>query len=256
VERPAIFSRGNFRVCLLGLREARSSSVSVTAKLQCRVRTFSTAPGTSPSVRATKLFFVRTNSASSRTLANAKSSKFFGAPEATALGTLDMRIGFAFCLELHAKGYEKIYKLAHTNSVEPALILIPCPWHEVRDRTQPMRISKVPSAVASGAPKNLEDLAFASVRELAEFRSKRKKFRRSALTEMYLGRLKKYDPTLKFAVTLTEERAPRAGQAGRRGNCRGKISRAAPRLAVGRQGFAGDEGRSNDVGWQVDSKAR
>src|SRR5206468_9221777 len=28
-----------------------------------------------------------------------------------------------------------------------------------------------------------------------------------SLTEMYLGRLKKYDATLKFVVTLTEERA-------------------------------------------------
>src|SRR6184192_2394230 len=68
-----------------------------------------------------------------------------------------------------------------------------------------MRLSKAPN-VAAGAPKNLEDLAFASVRELAEL-VRTKRVSSLALTEMYLGRLKKYDGTLKFVVTLTEERA-------------------------------------------------
>src|SRR6184192_1413228 len=68
-----------------------------------------------------------------------------------------------------------------------------------------MRLSKAPN-VAAGAPKNLEDLAFASVRELAEL-VRTKKVSSVALTEMYLQRLKKYDSTLKFVVTLTEERA-------------------------------------------------
>src|SRR5204863_2529795 len=43
-------------------------------------------------------------------------------------------------------------------------------------------------------------------RELAEL-MRSKKVSSSALTEMYLGRLKRYDPLLKFTVTLTEERA-------------------------------------------------
>jgi len=68
-----------------------------------------------------------------------------------------------------------------------------------------MRMSKAPN-VAASAPKNVEDLAFASVRELAEL-VRTRKVSSVALTEMYLGRLKKYDVTLKFAVTLTEERA-------------------------------------------------
>src|SRR5438045_7696724 len=54
--------------------------------------------------------------------------------------------------------------------------------------------------------KKVEDLACASVRELAEL-VRTKKVSSSALTEMYLGRLKRYDPLLKFTVTLTEERA-------------------------------------------------
>jgi Asp-tRNA(Asn)/Glu-tRNA(Gln) amidotransferase A subunit family amidase len=68
---------------------------------------------------------------------------------------------------------------------------------------KPMRISKAPSIAA---PNNLDDLAFASVRQLAEL-VRTKKVSSLALTEMCLRRLKKYDPTLKFVVTLTEDRA-------------------------------------------------
>jgi Asp-tRNA(Asn)/Glu-tRNA(Gln) amidotransferase A subunit family amidase len=106
-----------------------------------------------------------------------------------------------------AKGYEEIYALHMANSVEPALIFDPVPpgmkFETVR---KPVRISKAARSAASGAPRNLEDLAFAGVRELAEL-IRTRKVSSAALTEMYLDRLKKYDPTLKFVVTLTEERA-------------------------------------------------
>jgi hypothetical protein len=106
-----------------------------------------------------------------------------------------------------AKGYEEIYKLHIPNSVEPALLFDPVlPGMKFETVRKPMRISSASNLAASGVPKNLEDLAFASVRELAEL-VRTKKVSSVALTEMYLGRLKKYDPTLKFVVTLTEERA-------------------------------------------------
>ena len=105
-----------------------------------------------------------------------------------------------------AKGYEEIYKLKIPNSVDPALIFDPVlPGMKFETQKRPMRMSKAPKS-AAGAPKNLEDLAFASVRELAEL-VRTKKVSSVELTEMYLGRLKKYDPLLKFTVTLTEERA-------------------------------------------------
>src|SRR5262252_312547 len=109
-------------------------------------------------------------------------------------------------LNEHAKGYEEIYKLKIPNSVDPAVVFDPVlPGMKFETERKPMRMSKAPK-VAASAPKNLEDLAFASVRELAEL-VRTKKVSSVALTEMYLGRLKKYDPTLKFTVTLTEERA-------------------------------------------------
>src|SRR6267143_3285869 len=110
-------------------------------------------------------------------------------------------------LNEQAKGYEEIYKLHIPNSVEPALLFDPVlPGMKFETERKPLRMSKVPSVGALGAPKNLEDLAFASVRDLAEL-VRLKKVSSIALTEMYLGRLKKYDPALRFGVRLTEERA-------------------------------------------------
>src|SRR5207248_9312085 len=80
------------------------------------------------------------------------------------------------------------------------------PGMKFQTERKPMRISKASSSATAGAPKNLEDLAFASARELSEL-VRAKKVSSFALTEMYLGRLKKYDLTLKFVVTLTEDRA-------------------------------------------------
>jgi len=66
-----------------------------------------------------------------------------------------------------------------------------------------MRMS---TASASAAPENIESLAFATVRELAEL-VRTRKVTSVALTQMYLARLKRYDPQLHFVITLTEERA-------------------------------------------------
>src|SRR5438445_5546291 len=110
-------------------------------------------------------------------------------------------------LNNQAKGYEEIYKLHIPNSVDPALIFDPVlPGMRFETERKPMRMSKVANAATASAPKNLEDLAFASARELGEL-VRARKVSSLALTEMYLGRLSKYDPALKFAVTLTEQRA-------------------------------------------------
>ncbi len=106
-----------------------------------------------------------------------------------------------------AKGYEEIHELHIPNSVDPALIFDPVlPGMKFDTVRKAMRISKITNAAYLSEPKNLEELAFASARELGEL-VRMKKVSSVALTEMYLGRLKKYDPTLKFAVTLTEEHA-------------------------------------------------
>jgi Asp-tRNA(Asn)/Glu-tRNA(Gln) amidotransferase A subunit family amidase len=107
-------------------------------------------------------------------------------------------------LNKQAKGYEEIYKLRIANSVAPALLFDPVlPGTTFETARKPLRMSTSRSIAAPG---DVEALAFASVRELAEL-MQTKKVSSVALTEMYLRRLKKYDPTLKFVVTLAEERA-------------------------------------------------
>ena len=101
--------------------------------------------------------------------------------------------------------YAAVRKLHLPNPVAPALLFDPLPPGAKLDtQSAAMRISQAP-AVAS-APANLEELAFLSVRELAEY-VRTRKVSSTALTQMYLTRLKRYDPMLHFVITLTEERA-------------------------------------------------
>ena len=108
-------------------------------------------------------------------------------------------------LNRQRSGYAEIRKVAIPNSVAPAFRFDPLPPGAVVDTAQrPARYSQAP-AVAT-LPSRLEDLAFLSAIELGDF-VRRRKVSSVALTEMYLGRLRRYDPTLHFVVTLTEERA-------------------------------------------------
>src|SRR5689334_14395577 len=103
------------------------------------------------------------------------------------------------------KGYDDIFALHMPNSAAPSLLFDPVlPGMKLNRAKRPMRLSA--PAVAARAPKNLEDAAFGSARELAEL-VRTKKVSATALTEMYLERLKRYDPKLKFVITLTEDRA-------------------------------------------------
>jgi Asp-tRNA(Asn)/Glu-tRNA(Gln) amidotransferase A subunit family amidase len=109
-------------------------------------------------------------------------------------------------LNNYTEGFEAIYALHIKNDVAPAVIFDPVlPGMKFETERRPMKISVAPSAAAS-APKNIEDVAFYSVRQLAEL-VRTKKVSSVALTEMYIARLKHYDPILHFVITLTEERA-------------------------------------------------
>jgi Asp-tRNA(Asn)/Glu-tRNA(Gln) amidotransferase A subunit family amidase len=102
-------------------------------------------------------------------------------------------------------GYDAIYGLHIQNQTAPAYVFDPVRAGTKLETTRrPQRLS---AYVNRGrTPKNLEDLAFYSVRELAEL-IRARAVSSSALTDMYLGRMKRYDRMLKFVVTLTEDRA-------------------------------------------------
>jgi len=104
----------------------------------------------------------------------------------------------------HAKGFKEIFELHMPNSVEPALLFRPETSGVNFDAQRfPMRMSEAP---VISLPKNPDELAFLTVRELSEL-VRTRKISATSLTNLYLERLKRYDPKLKFVVTLTEERA-------------------------------------------------
>ena len=116
-------------------------------------------------------------------------------------------------LEQLRKSYTAIRDLKLSNSVAPAFIFDPVPGDMTLDTLKkPLKISDAPddaklaAAASAGVAGDSDALAFASVRELAQF-VKTRKVTSTDLTKMYLARLKKYDPQLHFVITLTEERA-------------------------------------------------
>src|SRR5579863_775616 len=101
-----------------------------------------------------------------------------------------------------------IRKLNLPNSVPPAFVLHPLPAapEEASVRQELNRPMPWGPDSTVTAQSNVEDLAFASVSQLASLLHARK-ITSLALTQMYLARLKRYDPKLHFVITLTEERA-------------------------------------------------
>ncbi|MFL6448522.1 MAG: amidase [Bryobacteraceae bacterium] len=102
--------------------------------------------------------------------------------------------------------YEAIRKLDLENDIRPSIIFDPViPGMHFETQRQAARLSHAPHE-RSDIVKNVEDLAFCPVRELAEL-VRTRKVTSVALTEMYLERLKRYGTQLKCTITVTEERA-------------------------------------------------
>jgi Asp-tRNA(Asn)/Glu-tRNA(Gln) amidotransferase A subunit family amidase len=99
--------------------------------------------------------------------------------------------------------YSVIRKLHLPNSVPPAYVFDPLPPGET---VSTERAAPVYSHTLATMPKNLEDVAFYTVPELADL-VRRRKVSSVDLTQMYIARLKRYDPLLRFNITLTEDRA-------------------------------------------------
>ena len=120
---------------------------------------------------------------------------------------------------------EQLHAVKLDNSVAPAVLFDPVPPGVTLPL--PKKHTSVRSRPAAPAvPRDLEDLAFRPVTELAEL-IRRRKVTSTQLTEMYLARLKRYDPVLKAVITLTEDRARRQAKAAdeeiARGHYRGPL---------------------------------
>ncbi|MGI8549007.1 MAG: amidase [Gemmatimonadaceae bacterium] len=100
---------------------------------------------------------------------------------------------------------EALHKIPLDNSVAPAVVFSPVlPGHSVP--TGPRRAPKRSRVTIAPVPTDLNELAFLPVIQLSEL-IRTRKVTPTQLTQMYIARLKKYDPQLKCVVTLTEDRA-------------------------------------------------
>jgi Asp-tRNA(Asn)/Glu-tRNA(Gln) amidotransferase A subunit family amidase len=120
--------------------------------------------------------------------------EFTPAQRDSMLNTLDNRV----------KQYQELRNLKMPNSVVPALNFNPIPIGFVaQDKTNGFKLSKI---AAVTLPADKDELAFYTVRQLAEF-IRTKQITSVELTKFFLARLKKYDPKLLFVVSYTEEHA-------------------------------------------------
>jgi len=102
--------------------------------------------------------------------------------------------------------YEGLRKVALDNSVAPPLYFNPIVPGTKIDRTK--RAFRASAAPKVTRPANLEAMAFWPVTQLAEL-IRTKQVSSVEMTEMYLARLKRYNPKLLCAVTITEDVAKR-----------------------------------------------
>ena len=100
---------------------------------------------------------------------------------------------------------EALHKVALDNSVSPAIVFNPMPVGKAAPQTR--KKAMVRSRVALREyPTSHEELAFLPVTQLSEL-IRTRWIKPSRLTEIYLDRLRKYDPVLRCVISLTEERA-------------------------------------------------
>jgi Asp-tRNA(Asn)/Glu-tRNA(Gln) amidotransferase A subunit family amidase len=100
--------------------------------------------------------------------------------------------------------YEQLREVPLPNAVPPAVQFDPVlPGMDLPTERRPLRMSPPPAVTR---PARLEEVAFWSVRQLAEL-IRTRQVTSLELTEMYLTRLKQHGPRLEAVITLTEERA-------------------------------------------------
>ena len=126
-------------------------------------------------------------------------------------------------LKDQTKQIQALHKIPLTNDVLPAVqfsaLLPEMPRPAAPGPKRPAMVrERVPVMTA---PANLEELAFEPVTRLSEL-VRTRKVTSSALTRMYLQRIRKHDPVLLAVVSLTEDRALRQAKAADEEIARGR----------------------------------
>lgn len=125
----------------------------------------------------------------------------------------DQKAAMLTTLNSSHKAFADLRTLKMPNDIPPAFIFDPLPPGQKpappppgADLRRPLHLSAAPAIAGTRVPGDLNELAFKTVRELGEL-VRLKKVSSLDLTQMYLARLKKYDPQLHFVINLTEDRA-------------------------------------------------
>ncbi len=109
-------------------------------------------------------------------------------------------------LQQDLESYQKLHERPIPNSVAPAVIFDPMPpGRAYPSERRPFRMTH---EEVVQRPAKLEEAAFWPVTKLSAL-IRTRQVTSVELTEMYLGRLKRYGPTLQAVITLTEDRAMR-----------------------------------------------
>ena len=119
--------------------------------------------------------------------------------------TDEERAAIARGLQQARNSIDQLHKVPLDMSVLPAIVFDPVPPGEklpAKSKTAMVR-ARVP---VMSRPGSLEELAYATVAQLSDL-VRARKVKPTELTEMYLSRLKRYDPQLHCVITLTEDRA-------------------------------------------------
>src|SRR5258708_2073054 len=120
---------------------------------------------------------------------------------------------------------EALHKVSLPNSVSPAIVFDPLPPGK-KIQPEPRRPMVMSRVSHRAVPADIDDLAFLPVTELSEL-VRRRRVTSLQLTQMYLARLKKYDPVLRCVISLTEDRAFKQAHAAdaeiARGHYRGPL---------------------------------
>lgn len=122
--------------------------------------------------------------------------------------TSDEETAIARAANQNLASFTELRDITIPQDTEPAYVFKPSlPGHEPKGPATPgapIRFTRAPASLKR--PANLEDVAFWPVTRLAAL-VERKLVTSTELTNMYLARLKKYQPLLNFYVTLTEDLA-------------------------------------------------
>lgn len=124
----------------------------------------------------------------------------------------------------HRESYKAIRDYGLKNDIPPSLFFNPLPaGFDIDIGASALHLSDIGDV---RLPEDLNELAFYSIRELAELLRTRQ-ITSVELTEFYIDRLKTYDPVLECVITFTEERAmamaQRADEEIATGNYRGPL---------------------------------